>query len=95
MGVDRQKMFGERVSSFITYYFYSFITFTLTITIFRASQRTAAVIILRKLYPSFREETTIVHRYAMRVIHLLCKSMRLYDHAATQQVLYTNIIGGC
>lgn len=52
----------------------------------RASQRTAAVIVLRKLYPTFREETSVVHRYTLRVLHLLAKSMRLYEHAATQQV---------
>lgn len=73
------------IKAFVVWLFHN-LSFAYKSPTYRASQRTAAVIVLRKLYPSFREETSIVHKYAMRVIHLLCKSMRLYDHAATQQV---------
>lgn len=42
--------------------------------------------VLRKIYAALREETSLVRRYVLRVIHLLTKSMRLFESPAIQQV---------
>lgn len=50
------------------------------------SQRTAAVAVLRKIYASLREESSLVGKYVLRVIYLLTKSMCLFESESIQQV---------
>jgi hypothetical protein len=44
------------------------------------------VAVLRKIYAALREESSLVRRYALRVVHLLTKSMRLFESPSIQQV---------
>lgn len=40
---------------------------------------------LRKIYAPLREELSLVRRYVLRVLHLLTKSMRLFESPSIQQ----------
>jgi hypothetical protein len=52
----------------------------------RETERTAALAVLRKIYAPLREEASLVRRYALRVLHLLASSLRLFESPSIQQV---------
>jgi hypothetical protein len=51
-------------------------------------KRLAATTIFNHIYKNLREESSLIHRYAMQSILLLLKSLRLESNSAAQMVFF-------
>jgi hypothetical protein len=54
-----------------------------------SEKRMAAVAVFSKIYRNLREETALVHKYAMNVLYLLLKALRQETNSAAQQEIVT------
>jgi hypothetical protein len=54
-----------------------------------SEKRMAAVAVFSKIYRNLREETALVHKYAMNVLYLLLKALRQETNTAAQQEIVT------